>query len=174
MKSKKWILKIFLLTFFISIIFNLFTNVIMTSLNMFSGILLLIIIIFIGVLFDIIGVAILADKDTHHHARATKKAKGAKTSLFLLKNADKFSNICNDVIGDVSGIVSGGIGAIIALTLHNKYNINIILINLLIGSLIASLTVGLKAIGKSIAIKHSKLIVEYVGKFLDIFITKKN
>ncbi len=172
MKNNKWILNIFLLTFFISLMFNLFTNVVVTSLNIYFSILLLIIMIFIGVLFDIIGVAILADKEAHHHARATKKAKGAKTSLILLKNADKMSNISNDVIGDVSGIISGGIGALIALHLHNKYNINIILINLVIGSLIASITVGFKAIGKTIAINHSKEIVENVGNLIEFFIRK--
>ena len=172
MKNNKWILNIFLLTFFISLMFNLFTNVVVISLNIYFSIVLLIFMIFIGVLFDIIGVAILADKESHHHARATKKAKGAKTSLILLKNADKMSNISNDVIGDISGIISGGIGALIALHLHNTYNINIILINLVIGSLIASITVGFKAVGKSIAIKHSKKIVEYVGNLIEFFIRK--
>ncbi len=170
MKTKKWIINIFILTFFISIVFNLFTNVVITSLNIYFSIIILIFMILIGVVFDIIGVAILADKESHHHARATKKAKGAKTSVFLLKNADKVSNVCNDVIGDISGIISGGIGALVALTLHSKFNVNIILINLLIGSFIASLTVGLKAIGKTIAIKHSKKIVEIIGKLFDRFI----
>ena len=35
------------------------------------------------------------------HAKATKKADGAKTSLNLIKNATKVANVCADVIGDI-------------------------------------------------------------------------
>lgn len=169
-KSKKnntiWIIKIILITFFISLFFSGISELLIPKLNIFLGILIVVIFILIGVLFDMIGVAITSADDKPFHAKSSKKIKGAKTAVKLLKNADKVSSFCNDVIGDICGILSGSAGITIANSIINQTNFNPFLITLLITAIIASLTIGGKAIGKSIAIKNNTQIVYTFSKII--------
>ena len=71
------------------------------KLNIYLSIIILIAVILIGIIFDVIGVAVTVAEEGDFHAKATKKAKGAKSSLKLIKNASKVANICADVIGDI-------------------------------------------------------------------------
>lgn len=163
MKKSNWTYKVFFITFLLAALFtsitNLFTNVGIITLS-----LVIIIVILIGILFDMIGVATLTSKKENFHARASKKQKGAKESISLLKNASVVASFCNDVVGDVCGIVSGGLGTILAITIATNYNLNVILVTTLVAAFISALTVGGKAIGKNIAIKKSDNIIFYVGK----------
>ena len=65
------------------------------------SVIILIAVVLIGIIFDVIGVAVTIAPEEDFHAKATKKADGAKTSLNLIKNATKVANICADVIGDI-------------------------------------------------------------------------
>ena len=47
------------------------------------------------------GVAVTVANEEEFHAKATKKAVGAKTSLKLIKNSVRVANVCADVIGDI-------------------------------------------------------------------------
>ena len=170
MNNKYWILKAFILTFLIALLFNSASNVLISKI---SNILLLVIIeivfIFLGILFDIIGTASLTAEESTFHSMSSKKIKGSKKAVYIIKNSSTVSSICNDVIGDICGIVSGSVSAIIGLTLSIKYNISSVLAILLISSIISSLTVGGKAIGKKIAIKNADNIIFNLAKFLEIF-----
>ncbi len=168
-KERLWIAAIFVITFILSALFGVVSNIVVNSFSTFYAIIAMVVIILIGVFFDVIGVAVVSDAEHSHHARAAKKHKGAKESLFMIKNAAKVSNIANDVIGDICGVISGSLAAVIAISLSVTFNINIVLISLIVSSFVASLTVGGKAIGKSYAIKNSKKIVEKVGKIIHIF-----
>jgi CBS domain containing-hemolysin-like protein len=88
----------------------------------------------------------------------------------LIKNADKVSSFCCDVVGDICGIISGSTGATIALALSQKFHLNSLLIMIIVMSLISALTIGGKAFEKSIAINKSEDIVKKVADFLSIFI----
>ena len=132
-------------------------------------IIIALLVIIIGIIFDMIGTATLSANEVPFHAKSSKKIKGAKESLYLIRNAVKVSSICNDVIGDICGIVSGAMGAIIAINISVSLNINIVLSTTLIASIISSLTVGGKAIFKRIAIKNCDDIVFMVGKVKSIF-----
>ncbi len=170
MKNDNWILKAFFYTFFIAIIFNTFSNVII---NKFDNIIILIILtilfVFIGILFDVVGTAVLTAEEATFHAKSTKKIKGAKEGVYLIKNGSTISSICNDVIGDICGIVSGALSAMIAIILSTKFNISPIITIIIISSVISSLTVGGKAIGKKMAIKNSDDIIFLVSKILSKF-----
>ena len=73
----------------------------------------------------------------------------------------------NDVIGDISGIISGAIGTTIIYNIINTYGIrNGGILSIVITSLIASLTVGGKALGKSIAMIYYDKIIFYFAKIL--------
>ena len=163
--NMKWALQAFVLTFILSGVVSFISNNGIQKLNIFASIIILIAVILIGIIFDIIGVAVTVAEEGHFHAKATKKAKGAKTSLKLIKNASKVANICADVIGDICGVVSGAISAIIALKISSTYNVSNN-IQFLVSALVASITVSGKALGKSLANKESTKIVDIVGKIL--------
>jgi len=168
--KNNWILKTFILTFFIALFFNTFSNIIV---NQFDNLIILsflcILFILIGIIFDMIGTAVLTAQEANFHAKSSKKIKGAKEGVYLIKNASRVSSICNDVIGDICGIVSGGISTMIGLLLSQKIHISSVLCVLLISSVVSSLTVGGKAIGKKRAIKKSDDIIFIVAKLFSKF-----
>lgn len=116
----KWVIQAFCLTFVLSILMSYITTNGISNLDIIPAILILLLVIFIGIITDIIGVAVTVADESEFHAKATKKAKGAKTSIRLIKNASKVANICADVVGDVCGVLSGAISAMIAVKLTRK------------------------------------------------------
>ena len=107
-----------------------------------------------------IGVAVQAADVAPFHSMNSRKIKGADIAVKFKKNADKVSSFCNDVIGDICGIISGTAGSIIALKISNLLSLNSFYTILFITALISSLTIGGKAIGKSIAINKSNYIFQ--------------
>ena len=165
----KWIITVLLLSFCLSILMSLGSNMIIPKINIYVGIVIILLFIAISILFDMIGVAITAAEERPFHSMASKKVKGSTHSVRLLKNSDKLASICNDVIGDVCGVVSGSAGVLVANTLADMIDKDVALVVLLTTALIASLTITGKALGKSIAIKNSESITFTVGKVLSIF-----
>lgn len=172
-KSKKsntvWIIQIVMLTFIISMIFSSISETFISKINLIGGIIILFIFIGLGVLFDMIGVAFTSVDEEPFHAKSSRKVIGASTAVKLIKNADKVSSFCNDVVGDICGILSGSAGIMIATSVVNKFHLNTLVVSLVVTSLIASLTIGTKALGKGIAIKNNKKIVFKFSKVLSIF-----
>ncbi len=167
MQNKSWVIKAFLFTFLICLLFSGISNTIANNANIVILIIITIIIIFIGIIFDIIGTAVLTADEATFHAKASNKIDGSKESIHLIKNASNIANFCNDIIGDICGIVSGSMGAMIALFFANKLSISPTITALIISSVISSIMVGGKAIGKNIAIKKSDKIIFQVGKILN-------
>jgi Mg2+/Co2+ transporter CorB len=127
----------------------------------------LLFIILIGILADIIGTAVTAAQEAPFHAKAAKRVRGAKEGVFLLRNADKVANICNDVIGDIVGTVSGALGiSIVVKIINNNPDIDTLIANILMTALIASMTVSCKALGKTLAIERANDVIFFVGKIL--------
>ena len=160
-----WTLKVFFLTFIFAIIFSIAAN----YLGRFNNIILIICIIsilLIGIVFDIIGVAVLSCDIKALHSRASQKLKGAKKAIKLTQNASTVSSFCNDVVGDVCGIVSGSLITVLVLNLF--VNNNLSFWNVIFSSILSSLTVGGKAIGKKIAVKNADNIIYLVGKILSL------
>ncbi len=167
MKSKqniKWILLITSLTFVISMIFSYLSETILKKSNFAIELLVLLTVILIGIIFDMIGVAVTTCAEHPFHAMASRKIKGAKTAIKLIKNKDKVSSFCNDVIGDICGIVSGTAGVIIATSIAKDS----IICSLLVTATISSLTIGGKALGKKVAVNKSENITRIVSKILSI------
>lgn len=173
MKKDYWILKAFLMTFFIALIFSTASNLIVDNCNIIILIIVSFIFILIGIVFDIIGTAVLTANESTFHAKSSKKIKGSKEGVNLIKNSSTIASICNDVIGDICGIVSGSMGAVIAIHLTSITKMNLVLLSLLISSLISSLTVGGKAIGKKYATKNSDDIIFVVAKLICVFKKEK-
>lgn len=167
-----WIMIILAWTIMISGTVSFFSDLLLRNVNILVAFVILILIILIGIVFDIIGVAVTAGQEMPFHAMASKKIKGAKIAVNMIRNADKVSSFCNDVIGDVCGIISGSVGAIIgAKIIFAGPKIIELLSTAIIGALIASLTVAGKAAGKNYAINNSNDIIFKVSKI--IYILKK-
>lgn len=169
----KWVLKISIIAFTLSIMFSLLSETIMPNVNILVGIIILIAFIALGILFDMIGVSVTAADETPFHSMASRKVRGAKIAVKFKKNADKVSSFCNDVIGDICGIVSGSTGAILALTISNSMNIDPLIVSLFVTAIIAALTIGGKAMGKSIAVNKSNIILYEFSKTVSLFYNPK-
>ena len=96
-----WFIKIFFTTFILSIVFSFISSNGITNLSLIPAILILLLVILVGIGFDIIGVAVTVADENEFHAKATKKVKGSKSSIKLIRNAPRVANICADVIGDI-------------------------------------------------------------------------
>ena len=125
--------------------------------------------ILIGVLADLIGVAVTAAEEKPFHAMASKKYPGARQAIKLIRNADKVSSICNDVIGDICSVISGTAGAAIVFRIFLN-QVQPGWAEAAVGGLIAALTVGGKAFAKKYGINNSDFIVYRVGFVLSLFI----
>ena len=161
--NMKWVILSFIMTFILSMIFAYVSTTGVSNLSLLPALLILVLVVFLGIFFDIIGVAVTVANEEEFHAKATKKVKGSKDSIVLIKNAPKVANICADVIGDICGVLSGAISAMIASKIAEKTGSNL---QFIISAVVASLTVGGKAIGKEVANKNSTKIVHSVGIIL--------
>lgn len=179
----KWIFLISIWTFIMAAIFSVISERLVENLNIFMAFIVLIIIISIGIFFDIIGIAVTTAEEKPFHAMAANRIEEARHAIKLVRNASQVSNFCNDVIGDISGIISGAIGTTIIFNIMNTYGFKYGgILSIVITSLIASLTVGGKAFGKTIAMTYYDKIIFRIAKIfsflqrnfgIDIFPNKK-
>lgn len=169
-KAARWALTIFLITILISATISLLSNEIMAQTGIAAAFLILFLIVVVGILFDIVGVAVTSADEKPFHSMASRRLPGAKESIRLLRNAEKVSSICNDVVGDICGVVSGAASATIAARVLSHMTFSWPqLVTLGMSALVAGLTVGGKAIGKTIAIRSCTEIVYCVGRLLAAF-----
>lgn len=166
-KAIRWVITIFFVTILISGTISLFSDMIMANSTMVVAFLILLTIIFIGIVFDIIGMAVATADEKPFHSMAARKVTGAQESIALLRNAERVSSICNDVVGDICGVVSGSASATIAAQILSNFEMTWPqVISLAMSALAAGLTVGGKAVGKSFAVNSCTAIVHNVGKII--------
>jgi len=171
MKKKtniRWLLKVVLISLVASIVFTLASTEILGNTGYIMSFTILAIFIVVGIIFDVIGIAVTAATEAPFNSMATRRQRGATESLRLVKNANKVTCYCNDVIGDVTGIVSGTTAALIAARLMEGLNSESLLFPVLISAIVTGLTVGGKAIGKTLAFNRSTEIILGVGKVFNI------
>ena len=163
----RWVVTIFLVTIVISAIFFTLSEEMMSATTIGVSFVILFFIVLIGILFDIIGVAVTSANETPFHSMAARKVPGARESLLLLRNAERVSSICCDVIGDICGVISGSAAANIAAQLLARFEFSWpAIIGLALSSVVSGLTVGGKAIGKTFAVNSSTAIVHFSGKVI--------
>jgi len=176
-KKSSWTLIITFVTFFVSLTLGFFSDLLSKNINLYLAFLVLLIIVFIGIIFDVIGIAIASADEKPLNAMASRKIKGARQALLLIQHAEKTTNICNDVVGDISGIIAGAtsvtIGTYILKYLTQRsYNSENVMLEIFVFSFVsaiaAAMTVGGKAFGKKIAIEKANDIVYAVGRMISI------
>lgn len=128
-------------------------------------------IILIGVLFDVIGVAVTSADETPFHSMSSKRIRGARQAISLLRNAPGVSSFCNDVVGDICSVVSGAAGTAIVYRVFTD-STNVSFIEIIVGAFIAALTVGGKGFGKNIGMNNSNYIVFKAARFISLFSIK--
>ena len=164
-----WVLTITITAFLISMLFSFLSESIISNVGAVVSVLLLIIVILIGVMFDMIGISVTVADIKTFHSMATKRVKGASLAVKFIKNAEKLSSFCNDVIGDICGIISGALASSISVILVNKFNLNLLATTLATTGVVAALTIGGKALGKGFAINKSNVILYHFSKVVSVF-----
>ena len=167
--QRAWIVSITVCAFFLSVFMNLFSDMLMRRSDIIAAFIILITIVVIGILFDMVGVAVAVADAAPFHSMASHRVKGARSSLMLIRNAAKVSSLCNDVVGDTCGIISGTSAAYIVTQLSDAGLMEYALLSLLLSGIIASMTIGGKALGKEFAMSRSKKIVTYIGRLIAVF-----
>ena len=166
-KTIRWVVTIFFVTMLVSGFISFASDVIMEASTIWVAFLILLVIVMIGIVFDIIGVAVTSADEKPFHSMAARKVRGAQEAIALLRSAERVSSICNDVVGDICGVVSGSASATIAAQMLQKMGLSdLTVISLLMSALVAGLTVGGKAIGKTVAINSCTQIVTMVSRVI--------
>lgn len=166
----KWITTIFCSTIVISVLMSFLSNEVLSSSGIAISMAVLLGIILVGIVFDIIGVAVTAAEERPFHSMAAKKCPEASIAIRLLRKADRVSSFCNDVVGDICGVVSGSAAAVIAVTaVTGDGQLSSVVAKLGMSALVAGLTVGGKALGKSVAILNSTAIVHTAARIIYAF-----
>ncbi|MDP4133312.1 MAG: hypothetical protein Q8882_04795 [Bacillota bacterium] len=168
-KYAKWALISTLITFALSFSINFLSEVSIKGSALIFAIIVLLLIIFIGVIFDIIGTAVTAADEVPFHSMAAQKVRGATRGIALIKSAERVSNICNDIVGDICGIISGSTTAALVIRFFAENTSASFFAGIILTAVVAAVTVGGKAFGKGIAISNSNEIVFLVAKILSLF-----
>ncbi|NLX77678.1 MAG: Mg2+ and Co2+ transporter CorB [Clostridiaceae bacterium] len=163
-----WAVAVTVVSFLLSMAILFISTGLFEKISVFWSFLIVFVIILIGIFFDVIGVAVTAADEKPFHAMASKKYKGARQAIRLIRNADKVASICNDVIGDICGVVSGTAGAAIVYRIFSG-NAQSVWTEAAVGGLIAAFTVGGKAFAKRFGMNNSDFIIYHAGFFLSLF-----
>ncbi|MCL6637579.1 MAG: hypothetical protein K6T26_06505 [Alicyclobacillus sp.] len=136
----------------------------------YVGAAMVVLIVLVGALFDMLGVAAAAARETPFHAMASKKVFGARRAIVIVRNAEKVSSICSDVVGDIAGVLSGAGALAVSVQINNAVHAegwHRELMTICVTAFVTSLTVGAKAIGKTLAIQSPTPIVLYASKLAE-------
>ena len=166
-KTVKWVATISVITLFVSGAISFLSEELLSSSGLIAAFFILLSIILVGIVFDVIGVAVTSANERPFHSMAARKVPGAQEAIQLLRNAERVGSICNDVVGDICGVVSGSASATIAVQVMQHFTFSAKqVIPLVMSAMVAGLTVGGKAIGKTFAVHSCTNIVYGVGKLL--------
>lgn len=165
----RWVSTIMAISFPVSILMSYASTEALQNANTLSSFIVLFVFIGLGIVFDMIGVAATSATEKEFHSMAAHKVRGAREAVWMTRNAEKVSSICNDVVGDICGIISGATGALIVTHITaGKSAAATLMISLLITGLISALTIGGKAAAKGVAIAYNSKVLSLCGQVLSV------
>ncbi|HEX7058217.1 MAG TPA: hypothetical protein VF260_13595, partial [Bacilli bacterium] len=154
--SMKWSIFISAATFLLACGFSVASTILLEGVAWGAGMLIVLGLMLVGIIFDMMGIASTAAEETPFHAMAAERVPGAKQCIYIVRNADRFSSFCNDVIGDISSIISGAASALVVLKLMAsigaEHSAWYTAVSVVFSALVSAGTVGGKALGKSYSI----------------------
>lgn len=170
-----WFIFILFFTFCVAFGIGLAAEVFFNAGSIVICCIIIFLLMLIAFFVDIISVAVITAELAPFNAMASRKIKGAKACIKLIKHNEKVSSILSDVIGDVCGIISGVVGASLAFVIteggvYTTFQQTLVIVT--VTAVIAAITVAVKFLAKIIAIKRSTKIVFAVGKLISVFIRK--
>ncbi|MDR1093852.1 MAG: hypothetical protein LBL66_06855, partial [Clostridiales bacterium] len=122
-KSKRsyWWIKVFFLTLALSAAFGFISETVLTRTHFIVAAVVLLVFMVVNVVCDVLGTAVATCEVEPFQSMAARKIKGAKTALRILKHAEKFNNITNDVVGDICAVVGGAMGVALVRQIIKPY-----------------------------------------------------
>ena len=178
-KSKKpfkyaWPIKVGILTLALALMFGVLSELMLSDTGIIISLIVLILLLAVSIVFDMVGMAFASCPVEPLISMSSKKIKGSKQALNMVKNADKVASFCSDVIGDICGILSGAAGSAIAVKIiAGATGSKAVIIASVVSALISAAMVFGKAMFKKLAVDKSVNIVAFVGKILSVFSRKK-
>lgn len=178
-KNKKpfkyaWPIKAGVLTLMLALMFGILSEVLLSNASMVIAIVVIVVLMAISIVFDVIGVAFACCPLEPILAMASRKVKGSKAAISMVRRGDVLSSVCSDIIGDMCGILSGAAGATVAAKfIMSQTGAVAIIIASVVSAVITALTVFGKAMCKRLATEKSVTIVSLVGKVLSVFSKNK-
>ncbi len=164
-RSFDWALKILVITFVLSLVTSVLSQVAVGGSDILIATMLLIFMIITSIIFDVIGVSVTSCSLCRINSDgADNDVK--KLAAWLISNAEKVNNLCADVVGDICGVMSGACGASIVAAISETFGTDALLPSILVSAVIASVTVGGKAFCKKIAVSNSESIVMFTARRL--------
>ena len=165
----RWVAIIMPVSFVLSVAMSYLSNEALNSAGTLLSFVVLFYFIALGIVFDMIGIAAASGTEKEFHSMAAHKVRGAREAVWMLRNAEKVSNICNDVVGDICGIISGATGALIVANITAGMNgPMVVVISLLVTGMVSALTIGGKAAGKGVAMAFSSKVLALCGRLLSV------
>jgi len=171
-KSGRWALFVTIFTFIITIALGLLANRLFMLIPIWGALAIQFLLVVAGVLSDLLGIAVATADLPPFLSMASKKVAGAEKGIWLLKHAERVTNLFNDVLGDIFGVLSGATGiAIVILIVEKFHGLSAAqqFVDIGMTSLVAAMMVGGKAAGKSFAMRNSREIVLGMGRLLSLF-----
>ncbi|MDD4496150.1 MAG: Mg2+ and Co2+ transporter CorB [Eubacteriales bacterium] len=169
-QGKGWVVKVTFMSLALSAVLYSLSQEVLKNSGYFISALVLIFIVILGILFDMIGIAVAASDESPFHAMASRKNSTGKRAIKLIRNANKVSSFCNDVVGDICGVISGTAITLIVLRISaNNSVLDASITGVVFSSVIAALTIGGKAMGKTYALRNCNMITYRVSVLLNFF-----
>lgn len=167
----RWPLIVLVISLLLSFSFSFLSELTLNGSTLFIAIVVIVVFVIISVITDIIGVAVTACDEGPFLAMSSRKVKGAKEGILLIRNADKVASVIADILGDICGILSGAAGAVVTMKLISNVSdeITSVIIASLVSATIAGIIIFGKAMGKKFAIDGCDKIVLLLGKIVHIF-----
>ena len=167
--NTRWVATITCASFLLSVVMSYVSNEALSNANTVLSFAVLFLFIALGILFDMIGVAATSATEKECHSMAAHKVRGAREAVWMSRNAEKVSSICNDVVGDICGIISGATGALIVANITvGMHAAMVVAVSLLVTGMISAMTIGGKAAGKGVAIAFSSKVLALCGRVLSL------
>lgn len=172
----KWPLLVLVMALSLSFTFGVASEYALSGAGIAVSIVVIVVFISIAIITDMIGVAVTVAQVGPFRAMASKKVRGAKESIKMIKNAEKVASVSADILGDICSILSGSAGATVtAVFIMNAQNQFVaVLIASAVSAVIAGLTIFGKALGKNYAMNNAEKIVLILGKVASIFHSQKD
>ena len=159
---------------FFALLFNVISQALLSQVGLMPAFILLFVVIVVGIFFDLVGTAAAAAEETPFHSRAAAKVPGGKTAVWLVRNADKVTTVCNDLIGDICGTLSGAMAAaIIYRAVLITPELSEAILSTVMIAVVAGLTVGGKSAWKRVGLSHANQIIFQVARVIRLVYRKE-